>query len=1241
MNEPERLELERLKRRQAQLQTEMNLLASQLTSLEQKLTQARAPEPTPFVIAKSAPAQPEPPVTKRETTKPIAPLKPIPVAPPPIPPIIPPAPVVPKPTPTPSPAAQEFAVPEPPAPIIPAVPQEFLRKPQETAPVMAKGSCRNCSGHLEFPAATIGDTVPCPHCGQSTLLTTAPAPEIPIAPPLHKGRGEHPREPAFAQEGRGEQPLEPALAPLASRAAAQPKGSLEMRVGTYWLVRIGVVMVVTGLVFFANLAYKNYISKLGPGGKLSLLYVASFALLGAGTWWQRKPVKESLKNYAQVLFAGGLAAVYFTTYAGYYIEPLRFFKTPALDGALLLAWAGFMVWIADRKKSEVLAFFAVGLGYYSSIITRVGFFTLYSNLVLTAAAVTFLLRNRWAVLTFASLCATYAAYTFWRFFNGTEWRWASPEEGLWTGTYFLISYWLLFTAAVFFSKHEKFSGPNRAAFLTLNNGSFFALFLLTMFQVRQGGLWKFTLIYGSALLLLSELARLFLAKEPMAKNSYLTQGLLLVTTGFILKFSGMNLALILAVESVTLLLVGQQRNSRLILAAAHIAAVLAVGWGIDGLRQSDKAGAWLGAGLGASMMFNTFLSHRKSLEQTSPLRASPACFTVLAMVAWLAATWDNTSHQNFPLVLSAEAVVLILSIYLLRIREASLLAQGYLALAQAVWVGQIFFTFTAPPWWHAALMLSIAIAVDEWWHYQKLPALRFPDDANQKAFYLLPQLAKNVVFIAGANLAVILAGGWDILHTNPSGSNLLYPPIVIGALIFADVLLAHRRTPIVPGVPLRLQPAFSTGVALFVCLAVTWHHTARSTFPLVIAAEGLLLTFSFYLVRVREIPLLSQGLVLLAQIAWVVNALTIKPLPPWWNPLLLIAITVALSHWWQKQKTLAIRAELCAFWQGLYALSLVGVLYCWLSLEVSAPTWLALTSLLAVGLTVYGVLTRSWWLAAFGQIFILVSGVQFLWQVWQTKPSWMLPLAPVAALVLLSAGTLAWFSKFSDTSPRVRQPLLQIALVYRWVALAMSLCWVWQYIPARERMWLLSLLGLWFFLFAGWRRGREALITSAVYTFSSLFLFWVQPVLDIQSNYWPNLGAIIVLLIQRQLARRLPERYPLEPAIHNAAMLIGGLSLWLFLSRFVLDKANGELYLTASWSVLALALFAVGIALRERMYRWLGLGILACALGRIGIIDVWRLELVYRVLSFMAIGIVLLVLGFIYNKYQEKLKEWL
>jgi uncharacterized membrane protein len=100
------------------------------------------------------------------------------------------------------------------------------------------------------------------------------------------------------------------------------------------------------------------------------------------------------------------------------------------------------------------------------------------------------------------------------------------------------------------------------------------------------------------------------------------------------------------------------------------------------------------------------------------------------------------------------------------------------------------------------------------------------------------------------------------------------------------------------------------------------------------------------------------------------------------------------------------------------------------------------------------------------------------------------------------------------------------------------------------------------------------------------------------------------------------------------------LSLWFLLSRWIVEKPN-DFYLTAGWAVLALILFMAGMALRERMYRWVGLTILALALGRVAFVEVWKMETIYKVLSLMALGLVLLVLGFIYNKYQEKIKEWL
>jgi Predicted membrane protein (DUF2339) len=501
-------------------------------------------------------------------------------------------------------------------------------------------------------------------------------------------------------------------------------------------------------------------------------------------------------------------------------------------------------------------------------------------------------------------------------------------------------------------------------------------------------------------------------------------------------------------------------------------------------------------------------------------------------------------------------------------------------------------------------------------------------------------LRQSLVLQVGAYLSGALAVGWGIASLERDDLPGLYLGAALGALMTFNAFWSHRRSVEEEDeYPIRPVPTYFTILALASWLAATWYNTTPSNFPLALAVEALALTFSIYLLRLRELVLLGQGFLLLGQFAWLFHFILPSTLPPWWNPALMIAITLGLSHWWQRQKVLMTDSRGPLFCQGIYALAIMGVLYFWLNPLVDAPAWLTLTSLLAIGITAYGVFTRMWFLAAFGQLFLLISGAQFLWQLSQTKPLWCFPLAPIAAFGLLSFGTVRWFQHQTDASEPARTPLLQIALLYRWTALVMTIWWVCEYIPARERIWLLALLGLLMFLFAGLYRSREILLSSAAFTLTALALFWL-PLLEAPTVYWPNLVVIVILLAQRQMARRLPERYDLDSRIHGAVIIIGGLSLWLFLTRWVCQNASG-FYLTASWSALALVFFAVGMALRERVYRWLGLGVLAFALGRVVVFDVWKLETLYRILSFMALGVVLLVLGFIYNKYQEKIKEWL
>jgi hypothetical protein len=304
---------------------------------------------------------------------------------------------------------------------------------------------------------------------------------------------------------------------------------------------------------------------------------------------------------------------------------------------------------------------------------------------------------------------------------------------------------------------------------------------------------------------------------------------------------------------------------------------------------------------------------------------------------------------------------------------------------------------------------------------------------------------------------------------------------------------------------------------------------------------------------------------------------------------------------------------------------------------VSPPSWLALTSLLAVAATIYGVVTRVWPLAVCGQIFLAVSAWEFLAEIFRNKPEWYFPLAPLAALTALSFATVGWFTRRPESGREVREPLTKIALVYRWLALAMSLIWLWQYVPDRQHTVAFMAAAIGVFALAIWKGKREALLGATVYAVTALAALWFREDLKMDA-YWANLLSLLALLTMQQILRRTSARLPLDEKIHAAIVFIAGVSLWRLLSCWV---TTSGIFLTMSWAGFAVVVFTLGMLLRERFHRWLGLGVLAAAVGRVVLVDVWKQETIYRVLTFMALGVALLVVGFVYNKYQETIRKWL
>jgi len=497
--------------------------------------------------------------------------------------------------------------------------------------------------------------------------------------------------------------------------------SIEMKLGTYWFVRIGVMLVLTGL---GILAYynKNFFFELTPQAKVSVFYLLSAAMGGVGFWLQRN--KENLKNYGQVLLAGGFAGVYFTTYAAHVIEPVKIIDNATIALLLLFAWGGFMVWVADRLKSETIALFAIGASYYATYVPLIhsggtgdkDWVILFSNLVLAVAAVVFMLRNRWLKMPVLSLSASYAGFLLWRL--------RADEPLLTIAVSFAVSLWAVYTAAVFLSRSGAFSDRQRAAFLTANNAAMFGLLTADVLKYHEPKFWILPMVVGVALLGCALAAARWLEDQSLSRKSYLTQGLVLVTLGLMtMEMVDSIRGPILAAESVVLLFMSIRRNNLIIQIGALIVSAIAVIYAL--IDIGERSPDYLVGGLSVMifLLFNARLCHERiESALVSILRPRVSYLTGLGLFVGLAAFLTEPlkvvpSEEWIPAILLATTVLFTGSVYRWKLREFTLLGQvpGAIGLLLAISLVGKTPEFNWPLF--CAFVLTLGQA--HWWRWQR------------------------------------------------------------------------------------------------------------------------------------------------------------------------------------------------------------------------------------------------------------------------------------------------------------------------------------------------------------------------------------------------------------------------------------------------------------------------------------------------------------------------------------------
>jgi hypothetical protein len=196
------------------------------------------------------------------------------------------------------------------------------------------------------------------------------------------------------------------------------------------------------------------------------------------------------------------------------------------------------------------------------------------------------------------------------------------------------------------------------------------------------------------------------------------------------------------------------------------------------------------------------------------------------------------------------------------------------------------------------------------------------------------------------------------------------------------------------------------------------------------------------------------------------------------------------------------------------------------------------------------------------------------------------------------------------------------------------------------------------------RIGRGALRQGFVAGAAALFMwgsFLVTPELYI-TTVWTAIGVAVLELGFREVAigvfalvcMRLVDFDLWHSPVVSMPVGIGGI-YWLWarvrnawisgvasalVAVLLWSKISGGM-LTVAWRFEGLALLGCGFGLRERVLRLQGLAMLLVCILKLFLYDLRNLETLPRILSFVALGAIMLGVSWIYTRFRDQLKSLL
>ncbi len=1014
------------------------------------------------------------------------------------------------------------------------------------------------------PAAVTSQPPPLPSFLAKEMLSDhGPKGLMPVPMPTARGETPPPPPPAGPSE----------LRTWLERLQLWPpsgKGDREARLGAWWATRIGMLLAVIGIVFFGL-----YVSRgTPPWVHFTELLAVSAGVVGLGLWLERK-----IEKFGAVVFAGGLALVYFCAFAGYAVQSVKIFDRVVVAAGWQLAAVALLAGAAVWRRSPFVATIGVALGYVTALFSHaegLHEFALGAAWLLAAAAVVFHRWQRWEEPSVLALPATYAIYAL---VLTEDWQAGGAPARGWV--------WLLLVAAgaMFFARDWR-SQRVKAAEVTAGerwfqgaNSSGFALAgVVTALTLYRSHLAEF--YFGAAALLaLGAWLRWRQIEDDVIAAALTAKAAGAVTLGVIALADGRTVALALLVQAWVMLACATRMASRVLGWGTGVVALVAC---VFFTRDASGEAAAFSVAAGGEAVFVIGLTllateaarrlvPAKDVDARRLTEAAGAALAgalgVVATTHWQPETWVPTWAAALAFLLATAGVARRAWGPALAGALVLLVGNGLLGMAalRPAPGGAVL-------WWNALAALAPTVALGV-----VLGGRRFAE----KAGVLAAQLA-----VAGVAAWALATGVVVLVFFNE------WP----GAwALGVATLLALGLAAAGPAQPERRLPWLATlAAAVGVLLWVSGGAGADPRGSLVLAAAGL-----------WAVPV--------GMVAWPRHAKLMKREP---GAVQLRVIQLALAT----VVTLRVGGVFFAggglvFFFALLALG-VGSLVWWPGIAAALPvSWLFW---LAVGVETFGFFQP-----------VMPAAAPVL-------PTLAALLAWVPAWTLTHARELSAFSA-REAAWRLVGIGVQVTLATVGAMLAGLAC----YHGAARLEFLVAALGVAALVLrvggvAVARNGAGALAGVAWLAAGSFVLAGA-------AEGWGEglaaVGLVAAALVAAPLALAGGPQ-PLDRRTRNGlAWVQGGAGLVLAFFALWSQRPAGELhaYVTVGWGVTAIAVFLTGLFARLRPHRLLGLAGLGLCVPRAFVVDLDSPLL--RIVAFIVLGGVLLWVGFSYHRFRHLLVD--